>query len=94
MPLEQPARVPRVLREHDVGLAQLVEHAQRDVVEVADRRRADRERHVSSAFERDAAPAPISPASAAELGAHDLERLPARRERLAEHGTPRRPATR
>ena len=45
VPLEQPARVAGVLREHDVGLAQLREHAQRHVVEVPDRRRADRERH-------------------------------------------------
>ena len=43
--VEQPARVARVLGEHEVGFAQLGEHAQRDVLEVPDRRRADRERH-------------------------------------------------
>jgi hypothetical protein len=37
--------VPRVLCQHDIGLGELAQHAQRDVVEVADRRRADRERH-------------------------------------------------
>ena len=62
VPLEQPARVPRVLREHDVGRAKLVEDAQRDVVEIADRRRADRERHVRALRTRPSA-APISPAS-------------------------------
>ena len=40
------ARVPRVLAQHDVGRAQLREHAQRHVLEVADRRRADGERHL------------------------------------------------
>ena len=45
VPLEQAARVPRVLAEDDVGGAQLREHAQRHVLEVADRRGADDERH-------------------------------------------------
>ena len=49
VPLEQAARVPRVLAEHDVGGAQLREHAQRHVLEVADRRGADGERHHTTA---------------------------------------------
>ena len=45
VPLEQPARMPRVLAQHDVCGAQLREHAQRDVLEIPDRRRADDEGH-------------------------------------------------
>ena len=45
MPVEQDPRAARVLAEDEVGLPQLAQHAQRDVLEVADRRRADRERH-------------------------------------------------
>src|SRR4051812_27238344 len=45
MTRQQPARVPRVLAKHDVGGAQLREDAQRHVLEVADRRGADDERH-------------------------------------------------
>ena len=41
--VEQRARVPRVLARDHVGGAQRREHAQRDVLEVADRRRADDE---------------------------------------------------
>ena len=48
VPLEQAARVPRVLAQDDVGRAQLREHAQRDVLEIPDRRRADDERHYES----------------------------------------------
>ena len=43
--LEQAARMPRVLGEDEIGRPELVQHAQRDVVEVSDRRRADRQRH-------------------------------------------------
>ncbi len=42
---EQRPRVPRVLAQHEIRLAQLREHAQRHVVEIPDRRRADGERH-------------------------------------------------
>jgi hypothetical protein len=35
----------RVLGEHDVRLGQFAEDAKRHVLEVPDRRRADRERH-------------------------------------------------
>ncbi len=58
------ARVARVLAEDDVGRAQLREHAQRDVVEVADRRRADGERHGydASSVSKATNPAPMSPA--------------------------------
>ena len=45
MPVEQDPRASRVLAEHGVRLAQLREDAQRDVLEVADRRGADGERH-------------------------------------------------
>ncbi len=38
--VEEHARAPRVLAQHDVRLAELAQHAQRDVLEVADRRRA------------------------------------------------------
>jgi hypothetical protein len=43
--LEQDPRSPGVLAEHEVGLAKLAHNAKRDVLEVADRRRADGERH-------------------------------------------------
>jgi hypothetical protein len=43
--LEQPSRAARVLREHDVGVAELTQDAQSHILEVADRRRADGERH-------------------------------------------------
>jgi len=42
---EEGAGAARVLTEDDVGLAELADDAQRDVLEVADRRRADDERH-------------------------------------------------
>ena len=45
VPFEQAARVAGVLTEDDVRAPQLLEDTQRDVVEVPDRRRADRERH-------------------------------------------------
>src|SRR4029077_1068007 len=63
VPLEQAAGVARVLREHELGLAQLRENPQRDVFEIPDRRRADRERHYRSASNA-RSPAPISPAPA------------------------------
>ena len=49
MPLQELPRVPRVLAEHELRLGQLAQHAQGDVLEVADRSRADRERHYSRA---------------------------------------------
>src|SRR5262249_53095551 len=62
---EQSRRVPRVLAQHDVGLRELGEHAQRDVVQVPDRRRADGERHAEASRSSYAiSPAPIVPASA------------------------------
>ena len=64
MPLEQAARVARVLAEHDVGGSQLGEHAQGHVLEVPDRRRADRERHqLSSSASKATKAAPIRPAA-------------------------------
>ena len=45
MTLEQRARVSRVFTEHDVRGTQLGEDAKRHVLEIPDRRGADRERH-------------------------------------------------
>ena len=45
VPLEEPPRMPGVLAEDELGLAELAEHAQRDVLEIPDRRGADREGH-------------------------------------------------
>ena len=45
VPVEQAFRMPRVLAQNDVGLPQLVQHAKRHVLEIADRGRADREGH-------------------------------------------------
>ena len=45
VPLEEPPRMTRVLAEDELGLAELAEHAQRDVLEIPDRRGADREGH-------------------------------------------------
>src|SRR5712692_7050432 len=53
-----------VLAEHDPGGPQLLQHTQRDVLEIPDRRRADRERHYSRASQA-TKPAPISPAAEA-----------------------------
>src|SRR5207237_4999160 len=60
VPLEQAARVSCVLGQDDVGIAQLGGDAQRDVVEVSDRRRAEREHYKASNATR---PAPIMPAA-------------------------------
>ena len=45
VPLEQDAGAPRVLAEDEIGLAELAQDAERDILEVPDRRRADGERH-------------------------------------------------
>ncbi len=45
VPVEQDPRPPRVLAEDEVGLGELAQDAERDVLEVPDRRRADGERH-------------------------------------------------
>ncbi len=45
VPIEQHLRAARVLAEHEVGVAERVEHTMRHVREVSDRRRADEERH-------------------------------------------------
>src|SRR4029453_8433760 len=63
--VEEDPRSPRVLAEDEVGLRELVEDAERDVLEVADRRRADRERHqarAESAWSSATRAAPIIPA--------------------------------
>src|SRR5215471_4776254 len=55
--VEQYARVPCVLTEDDVRFTELGQDTQRDVFEVADRRRADREWHDATVLRR----APRSP---------------------------------
>src|SRR5439155_13567468 len=64
VPFEQPPRVPRVLAEDEVGLGELAQHPQRDVLEVADRGRANRKHQPaepSSSYATSAAP--ITPAA-------------------------------
>jgi hypothetical protein len=46
--IEEKPGVPGVLAEHDVGRAKRLEHPERDVAQVPDRRCADRERHERS----------------------------------------------
>ena len=48
VPLEQNARVARVLAEDEIRRTQLLEHAQRDIGQIADRRGAHGERHQPS----------------------------------------------
>ena len=81
--LEQHPRAARVLAGDDVGLAQRGEHAQRDVLEVPDRRRADDQaaalmpplgeararRRPAPASSRASSAAPIIPASAPNAAA-------------------------
>src|SRR5918999_589931 len=64
VPVEQHARVPRVLAEHDLSLGKLAQDTERDVLEIADRRRADGERHYRSNASNAIRPAPTRPASA------------------------------
>ncbi len=75
----------RVLAKDDVRRPQLVEDAERDVVEVADRGRADRERHGyadPSSVSNPTSAAPTIPASCAELREHDADELPRQRKPL------------
>ena len=61
--LEENPRVTRVLAEHDIGCGELGEDAERHILEVADRRRADRERHQeSSSASNPTKAAPMRPA--------------------------------
>src|SRR5262249_52746644 len=62
--LEEPTGAARVLAEHQVGLGELVQHTQGDVVQVADRGRADRE-HGAGYATSGCGPraAPITPAA-------------------------------
>src|SRR5215212_2935574 len=64
--------MPRVLAQHDIRRTELLEHSQRDVVEVPDRRRADGERHLSERVEADE-PRADQPRGRAELSAHDAQ---------------------
>jgi hypothetical protein len=43
VPVEQDLRPPGVLAEDEIGLGELAQHPQRDILEVPDRRRADGE---------------------------------------------------
>src|ERR1700751_4290607 len=64
MPFEEAARVTRVLAEHDVGGREVGKHPQRRVLEIADRRRADREWHKEdSSSSKPTKAAPMSPAA-------------------------------
>ena len=45
VPIEKDLRAAGVLAQHGVRVAEGVEHAERDVPEVPDRRRADDQRH-------------------------------------------------
>src|SRR4029453_14520033 len=66
VPLQQRASVPGVLREHDIGLGELAQHAQRHVLQIPDRCRTDGERHryiSASSASKAIIPAPITPAS-------------------------------
>src|ERR671922_138584 len=63
---EQGLRPAGVLAEDDVRLGELAQDAQRDVLEVPDRRRADRERHAAetpSSASKATSPAPTRPAA-------------------------------
>ena len=89
------ARVARVLAEDDVGRAQLGEHAQRDVVEVADRRRADGERHqLASSASNPTNAAPISPAAVPSSARDDRHLVAHRASASRAHDLLRRPASR
>ena len=46
VPLKENPGPPRVFTDHEISLPKRIEHAQRDVPEVADRRRANQKRHV------------------------------------------------
>ena len=95
MAVEQDARAARVLAEHDVRPPQLAQDAQRDVLEVADRRRADGERHDDARrvqrLEADS-PAPTSPAAEPSSRRHDADTL-ADRRRAPRAGRPRAPGS-
>ena len=91
--VEQRARPPRVLAEDDVGLAELAQDPQRDVLEVADRRRTDDERHaVSSCVERLEADEPGADQARldTEQSRDDPDLVPRRRERALRHDPPGR----
>ena len=89
MPVEQHARVTRVLAEDHVSRAQLLENAQRDVVQVPDRRRADRESHLPDRVERDETGAD-QPGGGPELCADDRDPVARMSEGLAAHDLTRR----
>ena len=83
----------RVLAQHRVRRGQLLEHAERDVGEVADRGRADGERHALplsvERLERDER-CPDQAGFVAELGFDDPERLVGGLDRLGPGRDPRR----
>ena len=84
--VEEDLRTARVLAEHRVRVAKRREHAKRDVLEIADRRRADDERHRQrspSSASNPTSPAPTRPGVVTELGGNDPERLVRGLERFA-----------
>ena len=95
VPVEQDLRAAGVLAEHGVRLAKRSEDAQRDILEVADRGRADDERHQAhGAGRRTGLPFSVErlepdqagadePGVVAELGRDDPQRLVGRAQRLA-----------
>ena len=88
---EERARPPRVLAEHEVGLGELTKDAERDVLEIADRRRADGERHCPR-FERLEGDQPRADHAGllAELGRDDANPIAPGRQRVAAHRLLRR----
>ena len=78
VPLEQDLRPPRVLAEDEVRLRELAEHAQRDVLEVPDRRRADREQGPLEAASNPTKPGADRPASGPSCAGTIADEIPAR----------------
>ena len=97
MPLEEDLRPARVLAEDEIRLAELAHHAQGDVLEIPDRRRADRERHYSQDLEPDE-PGSDEPGVRSKQSRHDphevasgLKSLDTHRLQQQARGTGREP---
>src|SRR3954453_21380974 len=89
MPVEQHARVTRVLAQDHVSRAQLFEDAQGDVVQVPDRRRADRESHLPDRVKRNKTGAD-QPGGGPELCPKNRDLVASPSEGLAAHDFTRR----
>ena len=93
MTVEQHPRSACVLAQDEVGLAKLGEHAERHVLQVPDRRRADDERHYplcASSASKATRPAPTRPASTPRTASTIRTCVPRRGERPLGHDLPRR----